>query len=438
MILKQIINQVRRRFASIGALLTILSLAMDPFTQQVLEVRFRASTAVNNLTIASDVQRSERYEAYIPSPENFEHPVNLVTLGMRAAVVNGLMTSPIQNVSLQCFTGNCQWPTMPSLAVCSECMDLTGNLTATRNNTWALPNGAESLNSTYMNLVSQWYGSSNHYDNPITPYLSIFDMITTPTPRNALQAPVAVECALWPCIQALNFTTIQGSQIQVTLKSHSTYIENMPLPSLNDTTAIESNGADIIFQPANHILTPTPFGFNALPNATYSISDAAVHAIAALLNTTFSGNSFDGSYVEGVQSLVPTNGEFHTVSNVISNLALSMTNHIRLNPALANHNGRAINPWHQAEYVGQAWTTQSYFHVRWPWMILPIIVVVTSTVYLWLAVLDNWVTGIRIWKGNLLPVLFFSMDEDIRDNFSVNSTTREMQEFADTIRGGFQ
>jgi hypothetical protein len=70
-------------------------------------------------------------------------------------------------------------------------------------------------------------------------------------------------------------------------------------------------------------------------------------------------------------------------------------------------------------------------------MIPPIIVVVISTAYLWLAALENWVSGIRIWKGSLLPVLFFSMGEDIRENFSVNSTTREMQEFAESLRGGF-
>jgi hypothetical protein len=215
-------------------------------------------------------------------------------------------------------------------------MDLTGRLTATDNNTWTLPNGVGSLNYTYMNLVPRGPGSSNYYNNPIIPYLSIFDMITTPSSRNSLQAPAAIECALWPCIQALNFTTIQGKQTQVTLKAHSTYIDNAPTPELNDTMEVIERRADTIFQPQNHILAPTPFGFNAIPSASYSISNAAVQAIVALLNTTFSGNPLNDSYVEGVQSLIPTSGEFDAVSSVISYLALSMTNHIRLNPALTN------------------------------------------------------------------------------------------------------
>jgi hypothetical protein len=444
--LLQSINQLHRRFASIGALLTILSLAMDPFTQQVLEVGFRASTAVNNLTVTSNVQRSERYDAYTPPLESTStsgsgnNPVNLVTLGMRAAIVNGLMTSPIQNVSLQCLTGNCQWPTIPSLAICSECVDLTGKLKSTgndSNNTWTLPNGVESLNYTYMNLVPQWYGGSNHYNDSIIPYLSIFDMITTPSPRLSLQSPTALECALWPCIQALNVTTIQGTQAQSILKTYSTYIDNMPPPAVNDTVQPIEVRAETIPQPENHILAPTPVGFNTLSNTSYTISDAAVQAIATLLNTTFSGNPHNDSDAEGIQSLVPTNGQLDAVSNLMSNLALSMTNHIRLNPALTNENGTAIKPWHEAEYVGQAWTTQGYFRVRWPWMILPIIVVVTSTVFLWAAALQNWVCGVKIWKGSLLPILFFPIGEGIRGRFSLNSTTREMQDFAESIKGGF-
>jgi hypothetical protein len=419
---------------------------MDPFTQQVLEVGFRASTAVNNLTITSNVQRSERYDAYTPPLESTNtsgsrnNPVNLVTLGMRAAIVNGLMATPVQIVNLQCFTGNCQWPTIPSLAVCSECVDLTGKLESAGNGPnkkWTLPNGVESLNYTYMNLVPQWYGSSNHYNDSVIPYLSISDMVTTPSPRLSLQHPTALECALWPCIQALNFTTTQGIQTQSIQQTYSTYIDNFLPPAMNNTQQHVENRAETIPQPQNHILAPTPIGFNTLSNASYSISDASVQAIITLLNATFSGNPYDDSYAEGIQSLVPTNGQFDAVSNLMSNLALSMTNHIRLNPALTNENGTAINPWHEAEYVGQAWTTQGYFHVRWLWLILPIVVVVTSTAFLFSAALQNWVCGVAIWKGSLLPILFFPMEEGIRGRVSLNSTTREMQDIAERMKGGF-
>ncbi|MAD84769.1 MAG: hypothetical protein CL912_17560 [Deltaproteobacteria bacterium] len=42
-------------------MLTILTLSMDPFTQQILELQIRPSTAVNNLNIAPTVEWSKWY-----------------------------------------------------------------------------------------------------------------------------------------------------------------------------------------------------------------------------------------------------------------------------------------------------------------------------------------------------------------------------------------
>jgi hypothetical protein len=288
-----------------------------------------------------------------------------------------------------------------------------------------------------MNLIPQWYGGSNHYNDSNIPYLSIFDIITTPGPSLSLQAPTALECALWPCIQALSITTVKGTQTQTILRSYSTYLDNEPPTSENVTAQSIWTRAETLFQPENYILDRIPPGFNTLSNASYSISDAAVQAIATQLNTTFSGNPYDDSDAEGIQSLVPTNGQLTTVNNLMSNLALSMTNHIRLNPALEDENGNPIDPWHEAQYVGKAWMTQSYFHVRWLWIILPVVVVVTSSGFLFVAALQSWVCDVRIWKGSLLPVLFFSIGDEIRGRFSLESTTREMQSFAESVRGGF-
>jgi hypothetical protein len=128
------------------------------------------------------------------------------------------------------------------------------------NNMWTLPNGVESLNYTYMNLVPQLYGSSNRYDASVIPYLSIFDMITTPSPQLSLQTPTALECALWPCIQAPNFTTIQGTQTQSILKTYSTYIDNMPPIAINDTVQAIDIRAETIIQLENHTLAPSLLG----------------------------------------------------------------------------------------------------------------------------------------------------------------------------------
>jgi hypothetical protein len=119
----------------------------------------------------------------------------------------------------------------------------------------------------------------------------------------------------------------------------------------------------------------------------------------------------------------------------MAHLAMSMTNYVRLNPALTDEKGNPTSPWHRSQYVGVPWTTQSYFHVRWAWIVLPVVVMVTACLYLWAAALENWVS---LWKGSLLPVIFFPLADGTRGNFSVFSTTHEMQEYAQATRGSLQ
>jgi hypothetical protein len=49
-----------------------------------------------------------------------------------------------------------------------------------------------------------------------------------------------------------------------------------------------------------------------------------------------------------------------------------------------------------------------------------VIVVGTAFLYLWAAVLENRISGVKLWKGSLLPILFFPLANGIRDNFSLS------------------
>ncbi|CZR54099.1 uncharacterized protein PAC_03982 [Phialocephala subalpina] len=394
------------RLGSIAALLTLLSLDIDPFSQQILDITNRPATSANNLTVTSVVQRTEHYDDWFSTPRTTNDSIVLPALAMRAAIVNGLMTSPIENITLQCLTGNCQWPVIPTLAICSECMNMTGVLqkSNTSNSTqWTLPNGETSLSFSYMSITSKGYRDAVHYQDPLTPYLTIFDMITTTNPLN----PTALECALFPCVQAYNISTENGKQTQKVSSTLATFIDNFPRNSTNERSTMATD--TIAYQPVNHFLSPLPSKPNGERDAEYSISDTAVQAIATLLGTVFAGNPRDNSSSEGVQVLVQTNGDFQKVSDLMSNLALSMTNHIRLNPSLVsvNNDGNTTNPWHKPLYVGTAWSVESYFH--------------------------NQDSEVRVWMGSLLPVLFFPLAEGVRGNFGVKSTIRQMQLYAENI-----
>ncbi|KAH6695848.1 hypothetical protein BKA61DRAFT_711009 [Leptodontidium sp. MPI-SDFR-AT-0119] len=444
-----------RRLASLGALVTIISLAMDPFTQQVLEIQFRQSVSHNNLTVESDVQRTERYNSFSSTtlePSNGDaNLTKYVTLSMRASIINGLMTSPIIPINLKCPTGNCQWPVIPSLGVCSECVELSSILLQPKdqlNGNPNLPNGIFALNRTGIVIVPQGTAGSIHFKESNVPYLSIFDMIIT---RNESQPIEALECALWPCIQALNVTSIQGLPSQNVIRTHSNYTKYTNYTYHESPTSINRNGFPIVPTAIevnsraaatpplrDYTLTrPDDPIFNTLPGVRYSISVISVNVVSGLLNSTFSGNSYDNSSSDGIRALMSTSGRFDNVATLMSNLADSMTNEIRLSPALQRDDGEEINPWHVEQYVGEAWTTVGFFHVRWLYMILPTVVVVMSVVFLLFSARENTVSGARLWKGSILPVLFLPLGGGIREKFTLESTTREMEDYADKVRGGF-
>lgn len=145
-------------FAVIGGLLTILSLAIGPFTQQAVRQvdcqrhspRQNSSVpAAHFLNISSDFVSS-----FNRGPGEYALPVD-----MKGAMVNGLV-NPSGNdsaISPTCQSGNCTWQaytdniTYSTIGMCSRCAETTSlaflNGTTTRsdnetfNSVWALPNG---------------------------------------------------------------------------------------------------------------------------------------------------------------------------------------------------------------------------------------------------------------------------------------------------------
>jgi hypothetical protein len=97
------------------------------------------------------------------------------------------------------LTGDCKWPTIPPLAVCGECQEVTSQLNYTAGkslDTWILPNEQEYINSSDIVITPTWYGSTSFYQNPISPYLSIFDKISINTTHSTDGNATAVECAM--------------------------------------------------------------------------------------------------------------------------------------------------------------------------------------------------------------------------------------------------
>lgn len=147
----------RNVLATLGCLVTILSLAIGPFTQQALKnVSCRRAVASQNASVA--------VAHFMGVPDAFQGSFSrgpgwyALPNDMKGAMISGLInpTGNDSSVAATCQTGNCTFQadghdaniTYSSMGMCSKCIDTTS--LAFANGTvlnqsidWALPNGMQ-------------------------------------------------------------------------------------------------------------------------------------------------------------------------------------------------------------------------------------------------------------------------------------------------------
>lgn len=125
----------RSYLATFSALLTILALAIDPFTQQVLQFQNFLRESQNEV---ASIPKSNSYSA---TGEQYGYGPYHLDVTMANAVNVGL-TAPPKNVSSlittsRCTSGNCTFPTtdrasFSTLGICHSCLDIADKV---KNNT---------------------------------------------------------------------------------------------------------------------------------------------------------------------------------------------------------------------------------------------------------------------------------------------------------------
>lgn len=76
---------------------------------------------------------------------------------------------------------------------------------------------------------------------------------------------------------------------------------------------------------------------------------------------------------------------------------------------------------------------QTYVHVRWAWLTLPVTCVVSALVYLVTIILMTRRLGALVWKSSVLPYLFHGLDQLIVTETSAGQVT-EMLDAAANVK----
>ncbi|KAG7067948.1 Carboxylic ester hydrolase [Colletotrichum scovillei] len=140
----RIIFRTRGAYAvQLGAILTLLAVALDPLAQQVIQVRegvvYMRSTQTDKgpLALNSGTQTYSMGTAQVTQSSRQNSTTNDywvstdTPLSMQGAILNGLSKSRWeveQEALIQCPTSNCTWDQFKSLGICHKCNDLTSEL----------------------------------------------------------------------------------------------------------------------------------------------------------------------------------------------------------------------------------------------------------------------------------------------------------------------
>ncbi|KAF8854095.1 hypothetical protein BDZ45DRAFT_50013 [Acephala macrosclerotiorum] len=425
-----------RSMGSFGAAITILAFALGPFSQQVATYQNR----MIGTDRAAKLPVAVNYTGVLPGDSSSNGFVPI--LPMKAAVYNGLFAeaNPLAPLTVTCETGNCTWPAVNSLAVCSTCIDVTSMMSRYCENGvpangsysecgWQLPNGSK------LNSSTDVFSMTTMLPSPfgLLPYSTILQLFFMGTEAQSGAPlnynPWAKQCTLEYCVETIEAAVTDGKLSQ-----------NVTATTKNTTTV------DVGTTKGN-----IPVSIRA-PNTSSSvfISEAAALGIQSWFATLFTNGSASRNSTVGVtndQSVVVnltvgiSSGTTYFDSDIVqtfywdyyeytdgigkamTDLATAMT------VAFRSFNG--VN-----QIPGTALGMEVHLHVRWSWIVVPVLVVFSTMLFLALVTFNARRHKVPLWKSNTLAVMFcgVGLDHDARKLFRGKQNLHERVDVAKHVR----
>ena len=418
----------------VGASLTILALAVDPFAQQILTFPSRTVPALNATAFT---QTSHSWYSTV-SDVVYELPPRLLT-----AVLSGLMQthSPLEP---QCDAMSCEFPEFVALGLCSKCEDVTARTSqkcgVPEHSSFEDPTGTYyhpafndipldcnyqspsnfsfhfgapqltqlgDLNrpelSEYENIwLDMRYWSSRPMEgNPILdiedPITSLIEIdYTNPVPYTISNAtapplkPLVTECAVYFCERRYAATSYRpGDQ-----RSHpGRVIETQQLIGPDAETQNRTR-----FVTGGYQLKRPNGSANPSKDPKYSIDKVSFTSFNATLANLFNSTVVIGGEVSTSDTLklatILRRGNF---SQLLDSMSTSVTDTIR-----TNDYGITVS--------GEGRRDETFIHVRWPWIILPVVVTLGSIGLLLGTAIGSKKKKVALWKCMVLPLITSHFD----------------------------
>ena len=485
---------VRHLIASVGAILIVVALAVDPVSQ--LLIRYY------NCSVELPATQSQ---ASIPRRNTFSEMglhigagLSTLTFEFQTAINAGLFNPVSVDISFACPTGNCTYDLYHTVAYCSKCTDLSSSLSTSwglmRTETETVQEGSSFYNVShpvYGSMTSLPDGFSTTAEKGLVEYLKfnathrdygitmIAANLTNAYQHTGNNCTTAAENKTWYC----HGSGAAGCTLYPCIRSYTATVNESKLQEILVSTSAEF-GSDDLKMSSNsvNVACLTPETRQDLINIGYSITDTtewvAYYGSGVLGNTTAVAPVFNASvpnvtvpgecqyliyeptqmslglymssFFNGSVTADPeltydyyTNGpvqinrfynvaqmSFDSVSAIFSNISDSMTAYIRQSHT-TSMGSTVLNDDQAAPAPGHVFQTETCIEVRWGYLAFPIALVLLTMIFLVAVIMEtSRHHEADAWKSSALALLFHGLDPRTRDLHGAGMESLEEMEKA--------
>jgi hypothetical protein len=452
---------------TIGAFVTIIALAIDPFVQQLTRYYSCSQPASPSHNIAS-IPKTNLFYAFPGDDHAGAGEVN-IGRGMQAAINAGIFSPGSTRVSATCPTGNCTFSPYKTMGYCTSCEDVTSELkiirindTETGNTTigtsLVLPSGLSANAS--QDLEGGYYvqdfvdGNLEVILNVFTGSGPIFGDINSGEgncskidsfPWYDCTGYGAARCSVSQCVRTYNAsvegTTFKEQEMPALRKNTADFGEvtdfytGLDMSCLNPTEKTKLQQAGYHFNDTTQWLpynltvsaglTPQqlkqngldPYPIDINPSCLYQAYEIELGGISELLGSIFKGQSFFGIEQNGQSPGNAVITQMNNAGNVsaaslettMAEVADAMTAYIRLNSKTQLESPSTIG------FQGQELDTTTCVQVRWWWLSLPVALLGLTLGFFVVMIIqtrsrDALASGTQNYKGSILPLMLHGLE----------------------------
>ena len=411
-----------RHFAVLGALITILSTAIDPFSQQILDYYncLRPLESVGSAQTTIPITNYYGAGFFYTNGDAYAADGN-----MTAAVYLGLINPPANlssTIASNCATGNCTFSmnasdTYSTAAMCSSCTDISATV---QNSSAGLALNYKTASGCQVGpggVVGSSMSVERSLSDSDAPLASIDILMTQNNDK-----PFAARCNLIPCVN-----TYIGNVSNGVL--HETLVSSNTMPFIGTFNSyftvvlpsVRRNSKDISCTPTDKsqhdtdicsTIGYTPINFYSVeeqcwPNDcvwTFGINPSG--GIWDLMVTLFDNETvYDvDSNAQGVPWLVNLFNEGDTNIKRFETAWAGLADQITSVMRQKGENSTAPLA------VGIALGSQTCIGIRWSWLSFPAALIVLTMIFLVITVLQISSSEVRqLWKSSSLVLLFHGL-----------------------------